>query len=83
VFSVETDHNIANKKQLRNGKRAYFTSSLFFHRKFLLWHFLHFVAVAAFLDPQSLQIFMCNLAFCAIAFLTGSNIGIKQTFFSG
>jgi len=56
--------------------KDYFTSSLFFHRKFLLWHFRHFVAVAAFRLPQSLQIFMYSLAFCAMAFLTGSNIGI-------
>ena len=41
----------------------YFTSSLFFHRRFLLWHLRHFVAVAAFLPPQSLQIFICNRAF--------------------
>lgn len=59
------------------------TSSLFFHRRFLLWHFLHFVAVSAFRPPQSLQIFMYSLAFCAMVFLTGSNIGIKVTFFSG
>jgi hypothetical protein len=54
----------------------YFTSSLFFHLRFLLLHFLHFNAVAAFLAPQSLQIFMCNRCFCAMAFLIGSNMGI-------
>jgi hypothetical protein len=56
--------------------RFYFTSSRFFHLRFLFLHFLHFVAVAAFLAPQSLQIFMYNLCFCAMAFLTGSSMGI-------
>jgi hypothetical protein len=54
----------------------YFTISRFFQRRFLPLHFLHFSAVSAFRAPQSLQIFMYNLCFCAMDFLTGSNIGI-------
>lgn len=58
---------------INNG---YFTISLFFHRKVLLRHFLHFVAVAAFLAPHSLQILKYNLCFWASVFLNGSMIGI-------
>ncbi len=54
----------------------YFTISRFFQRRFLPLHFLHFSAVAALRAPQSLQIFMYKRCFCAIAFFTGSNIGI-------
>jgi hypothetical protein len=76
-----------SKSWLRNENRslenAYFTSSRFFHRKFLLWHLRHFTAVAALRPPQSLQIFMYSRAFCAMAFLTGSNIGMTLSFFSG
>lgn len=36
--------------------KSYFTISLFFQRKVLLRHFLHFDAVAAFLAPHSRQI---------------------------
>ena len=64
--------------------KGYFTNSRFFQRKFLPLHFLHFNAVAALREPQSLQIFMCNLCCCAMAFFTGSNIGILLiTFRSG
>jgi hypothetical protein len=58
-------------------KFYYFTISRFFQRKFLPLHFLHFIAVAALRAPQSLQIFMYSLCFWAMAFLTGSNIGIS------
>jgi hypothetical protein len=64
-------------------KENYLTSSRFFHRRFLLWHLRHFVAVAAFLIPQSLQIFLYKRAFCAMDFFKGSNTGINVTFFSG
>lgn len=56
--------------------KNYFMSSLFFQRRFLLRHFLHFTAVAAFLAPHSLHIFMYNLCFWARVFLNGSIIGI-------
>jgi hypothetical protein len=39
-------------------------------------HFRHLSAVAALREPQSRQIFMCKRCFCAMAFFTGSNIGI-------
>lgn len=58
--------------------QSYLTSSLFFHLKFLLLHFLHFKEVAAFLAPHSLQIFKCSLCFCAMDFLIGSSIGISR-----
>src|SRR3989337_2169333 len=68
--------------KLRVKKDAYFTISRFFQRRFLPLHFLHFVAVAAFVAPQSLQIFLYSLAFCAIAFFTGSSMGIWRLPFS-
>jgi hypothetical protein len=37
-------------------RKDYFTISRFFQRRFLVWHFLHLTAVAAFLAPQSLHI---------------------------
>jgi hypothetical protein len=37
-------------------KGDYFTISRFFHRKFLLWHFRHFIAEEAFLTPHARQI---------------------------
>jgi hypothetical protein len=63
---------------LKQSKRkvAYFTISRFFQRKFLPLHFLHFIAVAALREPQSLQIFMYKRCCCAMDFLTGSNIGM-------
>jgi len=42
----------------------------------LLLHFLHFFADGAFRTPHSLQIFMYNLRFWAIDFLTMSKTGI-------
>ena len=59
---------------------SYLTSSLFFHRRFLLRHFLHFVALGAFLAPHSRQIFICSLFFFAIAFFNGSMTGICFAF---
>jgi hypothetical protein len=66
----------SNNKQEKGKRNDYLTSSRFFQRRFLLWHLRHFNAVAALREPQSLQIFMCNRAFCAIDFFKGSNIGI-------
>jgi hypothetical protein len=69
---------------MKESKTGYFTISRFFQRRFLPLHFLHFRAVAALREPQSLQIFICNLCSCAMAFFTGSNIGILLlTFYFG
>jgi len=66
------------ESEKRNERKinGYLTISRFFQRKFLPLHFLHFTAVSAFRAPQSLQIFIYSLCFCAMDFLTGSNIGI-------
>jgi hypothetical protein len=65
------------------GGEAFTYDSRFFHRRFLLWHLRHFVAVDAFRLPQSRQIFMYSLAFCAMVFFTGSSIGIIGFFLLG
>jgi hypothetical protein len=66
---------------MKEEKVSYFTISRFFQRRFLPLHLRHFSAVAALRAPQSLQIFMCNLCSCAMAFFTGSNIGILMLTF--
>jgi len=54
---------VKNRSKGQKVLKDYFTSSLFFQRRFLLRHFLHFIAPGAFLAPQSRQIFMYNLCF--------------------
>jgi hypothetical protein len=49
---------LALREDISFFEELYFTISLFFQRRFLLRHFLHFTAVSAFLEPQSRQIFM-------------------------
>lgn len=57
-------------------KCFYLTISLFFHLRFLLWHFRHLTAVVAFRAPHSLQILTYSLRCWANVFLNGSIIGI-------
>jgi len=77
-FALKLRATNATSPHERNKAKTngYFTISRFFQRRFLPLHFLHFTAVSAFRAPQSLQIFMYRRCFCAMDFLTGSNMGI-------
>jgi len=63
---------------IRERLNYYFTSSRFFHLRFLLRHFRHLIALGALRAPHSLQIFIYKRCFCAIAFFIGSITGISS-----
>ena len=61
---------------LRKNNYFLIPSALFFNLSWVLLHFRHLVALISNLQPHAIHIFICNLAFCAICFFSGSATGI-------